>query len=234
MKDALGDRMKNNYENITRTSLVRRMPVIIRVDGKAFHTLTRGFKEPFDVSFHIWMEETAKRLCEEVQNVRLAYVQSDEISLLLTDYYNLDTEQWFDGNIQKMASVSASIATAGFNNRWTSKRGLFDSRVFNIPKEEVCNYFIWRQQDATRNSILATGFANFSKKQLHRLSTKEIQEKLWQERKINWNDTETRYKRGICVVKYYYKYRFAERSKWRADLEIPIFTQNRFYIERWI
>src|SRR5689334_8003874 len=106
--DSLGDRMKKNYEDISRVFLPRRMPLIIRLDGKAFHTLTADMKKPWDDGMIHSMLTTAITLCENIQNTKLAYVQSDEISLLLTDYDYFNTEAWFDRNLQKMVSVSAS------------------------------------------------------------------------------------------------------------------------------
>ena len=114
-KDSLGDRMKENYENRAKTYLVRRMPVIIRLDGKAFHTFTRGLKRPYDEIFHNTMNQTMKYLCENIQGCKLGYTQSDEITLLLTDYDTLTTDAWFDNNVQKICSVSASMATMAFN-----------------------------------------------------------------------------------------------------------------------
>ena len=225
MKTSLGNRMKQNYEDISRYKLTRRMPAIIRLDGKAFHSLTRGLNRPYDENFRKCMAITAISLCKQIQNVKLAYCQSDEISLLLIDYTNLDTSQWFDGNIQKMVSVSSSIASVNFSLAF-SKKGYFDARTFNIPKEEVCNYFIWRQQDATRNSILGLGQKYFSHKQLHNFSCNRIQDKLFKEEKINWNDIETKWKRGFCIVN--------NCKEWIEDLEIPIFTQEREYIEKYL
>src|SRR6478752_2629397 len=133
MLDNLGDRMKNNYEDISRIVLPRRMPMIIRVDGKAFHTLTANMKRPWDDGMIDAMCHTAKYLCENVQNAKMAYVQSDEISVLLTDYDRFATEAWFDRNLQKMVSVSAAFATLAFNKKiieyYPEKSGVFDSRA---------------------------------------------------------------------------------------------------------
>lgn len=114
-KDSLGDRMKENYENRAKTYLTRRMPVIIRLDGKAFHSFTKGLKKPYDEIFHNTMNATMKYLCENIQGCKLGYTQSDEITLLLTDYDTLTTDGWFDYAVQKMCSVSASMATMAFN-----------------------------------------------------------------------------------------------------------------------
>ena len=114
-KDSLGDRMKEYYENRAKTYLVRRMPVIIRLDGKAFHSFTKGFKRPYDEIFHNTMNETMKYLCENIQGCKLGYTQSDEITILLTDYDTLTTDAWFGYGVQKMCSVAASMATMAFN-----------------------------------------------------------------------------------------------------------------------
>ena len=275
-KTTLGDRMKNNYENITRYYLTRRMPVIIRVDGRSFHTFTKCFKKPFDDVLVKTMQDTMKYLCENIQGCVLGYTQSDEISLILTDYAELTTDAWFGNNLQKMCSVSASMATLTFNKAFNdnivkyidnnldadcgvtkdlteytkilinarNKGAMFDSRVFTIPKEEVCNYFIWRQQDSTRNSIQSVGQANFSQRELNGKSCNDIQDMLMTQKSINWNDYATTLKRGSCCIKIddgITKYDevgnicdYVPSSKWVIDNEIPIFTQNRNYVEKLI
>lgn len=270
-KTTIGDRMKNNYENITRYYLTRRMPVIIRVDGRSFHTFTKGFKKPFDDILVKTMQDTMKYLCENIQGCVLGYTQSDEISLVLTDYAELTTDAWFGNNLQKMCSVSASMATLVFNKAFTrniskqskrfyteyleekdasyietleiamNKGAMFDSRVFTIPKEEVCNYLIWRQQDATRNSILSVGIANFSQKELHCKSCNDIQDMLMLQKSINWNDYATTLKRGSCCIKKVIQDPDVDIkdgaypvTRWVIDDEIPIFTQDRNYVEKLI
>jgi len=278
-KDSLGDRMKQ-YESISRISLMRRNPVIIRIDGKAFHTFTRGFQRPFDDILIECMQETMKYLCENIQNVKFSFCQSDEISLLLTDYENINTAAWFDYQVQKMCSIAASMATLAFNRAFDEKveqeymsleaeamfpsspnndyikeqeniykahekaffkGAMFDARCFSIPKEEVCNYFLWRQNDCVRNSIQMVAQANFSHKQLQNKSCDELQEMLWQEKGINWNDFETVKKRGSCCTKTG-KHTVVDmktgeqkdRLVWEIDKDIPIFTQDREYIERFV
>ena len=113
--DDLGTRMKEFYEQVSKTKLVRRMPVAIRIDGKAFHTFTRGFKKPFDEVLIKTMQETTKYLCENIQGCVLGYTQSDEISLVLVDYQKLDTSAWFDYEVQKICSIAASMTTMAFN-----------------------------------------------------------------------------------------------------------------------
>lgn len=235
-RDSLGNRMKT-YESVSKSKLMRRTPVIIRLDGKAFHTWTKGLERPFDEGLSNLMADTTKALCENIQNVVLAYTQSDEISLLLKDWTELNTEQWYDASIQKMVSVSASIATAYFNeyrlNYFPTKPpAMFDARVFNIPVPEVPNYFIWRQQDATRNSVQMLGQSEFSHKELQGKSNNSVQDMLMLERGINWNDIETWKKRGLCVVR---KFSDGEvQSGFTIDTEIPIFTQNREFITKYL
>lgn len=248
--DKIGDRFKEYYENRSKTYLTRRTAVIIRIDGCHFHTFCRGLQKPFDPIFIKTMQETTKFLCENIQGCKIGYVESDEISLLLTDYDTLQTDAWFDYSVQKICSVSASMAALFFNKYWqkniaefnsTDKEyyevlknkselgAYFDARAFNLPKEEVANYFIWRQNDATRNSIQSLAQANFSQKQIHSLNNSQLQDKLYEEKGINWNDCKTVEKRGSCVIHVFDK--SINRSKWIVDEEIPIFAQNRDYIE---
>ena len=263
--DNLGDRMKT-YEDVTRTHLTRRTPVIIRIDGKAFHSFTKGFEKPFDSVLVEAMQQTMKYLCENIEGCVLGYTQSDEITLVLCDYKKLTSQAWFNNNIQKICSVSASMATMAFNlafrqnvkewnvdcyadmvatclsrskvqyDKYVSKfdKAIFDSRVFNIPKEEVNNCLLWRQQDATRNSIQSVAQANFSHKQLEGRNCNELQEMLWQEKGINWSDYPTHLKRGSCCVKSTYTLEIdgkdVQRSEWVIDNEIPIFSQNTWYV----
>lgn len=115
MNDQLGARMKEFYEQIPKTRLMRRTPVAIRIDGKAFHTFTKGFRKPFDAVLTSAMQETMKYLCENIQGCVLGYTQSDEITLILVDYKKLNSDAWFDYEVQKMCSVAASMATMIFN-----------------------------------------------------------------------------------------------------------------------
>ena len=246
-KDNLGDRMKENYENRARTQLLRRTPVIIRLDGKAFHTFTKDFDKPFDDIIIKTMQQTMLALCKSIQGCVLGYTQSDEITLVLNDYAKLETSAWFDYDVQKVCSVSASIATLEFNNNYTQilqrknifppdfralvRGALFDSRCFNIPKEEVVNCILWRQQDAIRNSINSVGQANFLHKELQGLSTKQVLDKLLKEKNINWNSLPIYLQRGSCCIKK----EVNELNSWFIDTEIPIFKgENRNYIEKLI
>lgn len=241
----LAARMKR-YEQASKTYLTRRMPVVMRIDGKAFHTFTRGFKRPFDDNLRYAMKNTMKYLCENIQGCVLGYTQSDEITLVLVDYRTHTSEAWFDYNVQKMCSVGSSMATMAFNRFFSDiisteksqevyakvqNQAMFDCRVFNVPKEDVCNNLIWRQLDATRNSIQLVGQANFSQKELHGKNCDEIQDMLMVQKGINWNNYPAEYKRGVCCIKEESKFNDGLRSRWVIDLEIPIFTQHREYIE---
>jgi tRNA(His) 5'-end guanylyltransferase len=264
MTDKLGDRMKE-YENISRIYFTRRTPLILRIDGRAFHTFTKGFEKPHDQILKDSMSKTAIFLCNNIQGVKIAYIQSDEISLLLTDYDDIKTDAWFGKNLQKMVSLSASIATLGFNKIYRDvirrypdgfllsdeeqkKRDLydrrldtatFDSRAFILPKEEVTNYFIWRQNDATRNAIQGLGQKHFSHKEIQNINTSDMQEKLFSEKGINFNDEVTWFKRGWTIIKKQFEEKSPDgkewiRNRWTEDDEMPILSSNRGYIEQFI
>lgn len=238
-------RMKG-YEVVPQIKLIRRMPVIMRIDGRAFHTFLSHFEAPFDDIFINAMQQTALHLCKNVMNCVLAYTQSDEISLLLVDYKDFKTQPWFDNRVQKLCSLSASLATLEFFKqlRMVEDKGetyraafevgaMFDSRCWNLPKEEVTNYFYSRQIDASRNSVQMVGHAYFSDKQLHKKSTSAIQDILHEEYGINWNDFPTYKKRGSCVIKV--QEDGMPHGVWKVDKDIPMFKgEGREYIERLI
>ena len=231
------------YENINRNHLISRMPVILRLDGKAFHTFTKGFDKPYDKIMAKSMESTMRYLCENIQGCVLGYTQSDEITLVLVDYQTFDTTSWFDNNIQKMVSVAASMATLEFNRvfgrltngfggyvheKAVNKGACFDCRAFNVPKEEVTNCVLWRQQDAIRNSIQALGQAHFSHKELHGKSTEDIITMVKEKTGILWNNLPIEQQRGLCCIK-------DEDGHWVIDRSIPVFkSDDREYIEKLI
>ena len=229
MNITLGNRMKM-YETQTKNLLLNRTPVIIRLDGKAFHTYTRGLEKPFDEEFVKIMQETMLYLCKNIQNCVFGYTQSDEITLVLVDYEKINTDTWFGNEVQKIVSISASMATLKFNELaydvWEDKRfkAMFDSRAFNVPKEEVCNNILWRQQDATRNSINSLAQSLYSFKELQGIKCKDLQNKMLIEKDVNWNDLPTYLKRGSACKK-------DEDNKWYVDLNMPILTQDRDYID---
>ena len=172
------------YETNTALHLTRRVPVIVRVDGRAFHTYTRGCAKPFDSGIMDAMGAAAQAVLDGMQGGRLAYVQSDEASFLFVDYDRIESEPWFDYDLQKVVSLSAATMTMAFNRaRWLRLEGLpgvatFDARAFNIPKEEVANYFLWRAKDWRRNSVQMLAEAHFSPKQLYGKPVPEMLEML--------------------------------------------------------
>ena len=222
-KTGIGNRIRENYEHRTRQSLPRRTNTIIRLDGKSFHTYTKGLDKPFDEGLIEDMQQTAIYLCENIQGAKCAFTQSDEITLLLTDYDTITTDAWFDGNVQKITSISASMATAKFNQlrlrRKTNKLdggttlfpieipylmdgelATFDSRAFTIAdKEEVVNNFIWRQQDAERNSIQMLAQSLYSHNELHKKNTSMLQDMCF-DKGHNWNDLHFSKKRGSLIL----------------------------------
>lgn len=166
--DLRSERMRG-FENAWRQVIPPRQYVILRVDGRAFHTLTRHMDKPFDYSFMHAMRRSAEALCAEVQGCQFAYQQSDEISLLITDFGSMQ-QQWFGGVVQKMCSVAASVASVAFDRADAH----FDARVFTIPtRDEVINYFMWRQADCRRNAVSMIAEAHFPSKQLHGKSVTE-------------------------------------------------------------
>lgn len=232
LKDSLGNRMKENYENRAKTKLLRRMPVIIRLDGKAFHTFTKGFAKPFDSRLMETMQETTLELCKSIQGCVFGYTQSDEITLVLVDYSTLDTDAWFDYEVQKLCSVSSSMCTLIFNRLFARKvnefiknnktkddtsnqieklisaykkavvrGGLFDSRCFNIPKDELLNAILWRIKDANRNSISSLAQAHFSHKELQNKKSNQMQDMLMEKYGINWNDLSNYEKNGTFIIR---------------------------------
>ena len=257
----LSDRMKTYYEGRSQTYLTRYTPVIIRLDGCHFHTFAKKFNKPFDKVFAKTMQDTTRYLCEKIQGVKFAYTESDEISLLLIDYnkedLSIQTEAWFDYRVQKIVSVSASLATVAFNKFFLKNMyelntdstdtyrdnvfkayekavedgATFDSRAFNLPKEEVVNYFVWRQQDAIRNSKSALGQANYSQKVLNGLSSNQIIEKCKAELAIDWSDFEGEQKWGSIVTKVQVE---GERPKWWINTDPQLFSELRDYIEKLI
>lgn len=238
----LGERMKE-YEMVTDIKLINKLPVIIRLDGKAFHTFTRGFKKPFDDILSDAMSNTMLFLCENIQNCVFGYTQSDEITLVL---YNpsIESEPWFDNRLEKIVSLSASLATLAFNKYLVENKNVdekkfwkatFDARAFNLPVFEVVNNIIWRQQDATKNSINCVAQANFSHKELQGKNGSQMQDMLMLEKGINWNNTPTKYKRGMCCIKKLMDIEtpngIVQRNKWVIDEEMPIIAKNKEYVE---
>lgn len=217
----LETRMRS-YEEVANYKLTRRMPVILRVDMRSGHRFCRDFGRPFDELFRETMRRTMKHLCEEIQGAVFGYTDSDEISIAIIDYQSLTSDCWFGNRIQKMASLAASMATLYFNKEFAElfdeycsydylndyykgvyeqaiERGAtFDARVFNLPREEVTNYFYCRQRNAERNSIQAYGQVWYSHNELLGKSCNEIQDMMMTEHDFNWNNLPIDKKRGAC------------------------------------
>lgn len=240
----LEDRMKE-YEQSTSTKLSENLPIILRIDGRSFHTLTRGLKKPFDLDFIKLMNEIAIDLCDnEIMNAQMAYLQSDEISILI--YKSVFSDSWFKNDIQKMTSVSSSRASAfameNKNNIFKNKKLImFDARVFVLPVKEVANYFIWRQRDWERNSIQMLARKYHSQKQLQKKNREDMHEMIHQ-KGDNWNTIPTLLRRGRCIIPVKKKIHISnkhftgevERNVWIVDTEIPIFSKDRKYIEKYL
>lgn len=231
MKNDLGERMKA-YERVSDLRLPGRMPLIVRLDGKAFHAWTKrvGCERPFDRRLMLLMAETARYLCENMSGAVLAYTQSDEISVLLRDDQRLTSEAWFGKRVQKMVSIAASLATYYFNAHAAfdvASPAFFDARVFVLPEGEVRNYFVWRQEDAAANSLAMLAQSLYAHEALQFKSAAELHELCWQKGR-NWNLLATMEKRGICVYRKEMEVvrpkGIARRKRFVIDCEIPRFT----------
>ena len=237
------------YESAYSTKLPGRLPIVLRADGRSFHQYTKGLKRPWDDSLNLVMDMTAKALCADISGAQIAYVQSDEISILIHPYKKLGSQTYFDGKVQKIVSVSAGVASSTFtaeswrlNDEKQIKPACFDSRVFILPEAEVTNYFKWRQDDATRNSVQMLARSLYSHKECNNKNNSELQELCFQ-KGHNWNDVPTRHKRGRCIVKEQYPVEITNRegltetvmrSRWTVDEEIPVFSQDREYINKYL
>lgn len=216
-------RMKINYEQRNEYYLTRRTPVLIRIDGKAFHTYTRNFIKPYDVDLISTMEQTALYLCENISGAKCAYTFSDEISILVTDYDNLGTQAWFDYSINKIVSVSASLATFKFNQlmyNTVQMPALFDSRSFNIPQHDVNNYFVARQKDCIKNSISQLAQSLFSTTSLDGKNSEQRIQMCIDEYNADWNKLADNIKYGS----------FIKRVKISEESEKYMIVRNGFKI----
>lgn len=207
MNDDLGRRMKSYEAATCNQKLLVQIPVLARIDGRAFHSFTKGLNRPYDKNLLKLMQETTKFLVDHTAAL-VGYTQSDEISLLwLAQTYKSDI--FFSGKVSKMVSNLSSLTTYFFNKEIPKylpskmdRPALFDARVFNVPnKTEACNYLIWREKDAVRNSIQMLGQANYSQKELHRLTCKDIKQKLLEEKNISWEVLPSSFKRGSYFCK---------------------------------
>jgi tRNA(His) 5'-end guanylyltransferase len=251
--DDLGDRMKK-HEYIYRTYLPKKQYYILRLDMKCGHSYTKNLNKPFDDGFIEDLQFTAKYLCEEIQGSLLSFQQSDEITIVFSDLQSEAADIWFGGNIQKIVSVAASLATSKFNElredrgvresneKWENGEGVsfytrklaqFDARVFSVSqRHEVLNNLYWRQKDASKNSVQMLARSLFSHKECQGLNGSQLQDKMMLEKEVNWNDIETTKKRGSACYK---ELKLIEsdlvtgdkfRGYWKIDNEIPIFSQD--------
>ena len=243
---SLDKRMKT-YEAVTDIRLTRRTPVIMRFDGCHFHTFTRGLAKPFDKIFMEAMQNTMKNLCEDIQGAVFGYTQSDEITLILVDYAKLESDAWFDNRLSKMCSVGASKASRLFNLNFKRvamrehvdggmhdsdyfnyaakfDKADFDCRVFNIPKEEVCNCIIWRQKDAERNSVQALAQTLYHQSELDGVAINKLRTRMIIDKNVDWNDLPVACKIGSACRKNEY-------DRWYIDDNMPIISNQRDYVE---
>jgi len=237
-KNSLGDRMKSFYESRTQTQLMRRGYTIIRIDGKAFHTYCKGLKRPFDDEFMQDMDSTAQYLCERIDGAQFAYVQSDEISILITDFDSLASCAWFDNKVQKMVSVSASMAASFFNRErfyrsdvdfYNVRLADFDSRVFQVPNEtEVSNYFLWRIRDCQRNAIQSVAQSLYSQKELDGVKCDQLIGMIIS-KGFDWDGFGYKYKTGRLILRSVTP---NNRSAWVVTTEL--FAETRDFINNYI
>lgn len=236
MTQTLSDRMKE-YEKCYNFRIQKRIPIIIRVDGRKFSKLTKKFniQKPFDTTFNNVMINTAKDVANEISGCVCSYIQSDEISFVVRTDSSLNFDPFFGNRIQKICSVTASMVTSYFmkhflNNFSKSIILSFDARVYTLPNlSEVVNYLTWRQNDATRNSILNATYYEVSKtfgrkttrSMMHGLKSKNLQELLFQKTGLNWNNYNERFKRGSLVKRL----RNPTTSGW-AEEACPIFSSD--------
>lgn len=245
-KDSLGDRMKNIEGRFT-FFLPRRCYTVIRLDGKAFHTFLKKVKKPFDRDVMDCMQGTALALCKEIGGAKIGYTQSDEITLILTDFDTIKTQAWFDGNLSKIISISASIATSEFNKLWkirqvenfikahievspndiltfmsSIKNANFDSRAYvTADPWEAYNSIKWRVDDASKNSIQMIAHTLFSTEELKKKGFSDLNEMLFQ-KGHNFNDYPTDCKRGAFIIK--------TDKGWIVDRDAPLPNQDQHYI----
>jgi tRNA(His) 5'-end guanylyltransferase len=223
MKDDLGRRIKREYEDAFQLRLPRHSYFIVRIDGRGFHTFTANLERPYCRALADAMDQAALHLAREMIGCRFGFGQSDEYSFLLADTERDDSPLWFDGNVQKIVSVSASLFTGAFNRAFASTNiAAFDSRVMVISKRgEVEKYFLWRQLDAEANSLNMLASAHYSHEELLRKSTAEKHD-LLNTKGVNWAKETADFKRGRVVSR--------GDAGWVVDREIPIFSRDAGYL----
>ena len=247
--DSLGNRLKK-YESAYDQTIIGRVPVIIRCDGKGFSKWTKAINavKPFDDDLSRNMTLAMVDTAKHIEGCLFGFTQSDEITFVLRNDQSLESTPWFSNRMQKMCSVTASILTANFNRlyigHFDTPPAYFDARVFAVPTvQEAINCLVWRQRDATKNSISCATYYECAKKigkgtarkQMEGLNGKQQQELLFQTTGLNWNDFPTKFKRGIgCYKRWVTCDRFDgvsyQRSEWTIDNELPIFASNQDFL----
>jgi tRNA(His) 5'-end guanylyltransferase len=218
--------MKQDYEDAFRLVVPRRSYVIIRIDGRGFHTFTKDLERPYSRLLAEALDQAALSLCREMIGCRFAYGQSDEYSFLLTDFETENAPLWFDGNVQKIVSVSASLFTAYFNRSFKAdKIAAFDSRLLVISqRSEVEKYFLWRQLDASANSLNMLASAHYTHAELEGKPNSEKHEMLFA-MGVNWAKQPADFKRGRVVR------RSVDGKGWETDMAIPVFNRELGYLK---
>ena len=250
MFDSLGDRIKA-YENVTNFELMRRCPIIIRVDGISFSRFTRKLKKPYEPLFLEAMAQTMLHVASEIGGCVFGYQQSDEITFVLKNDQSLDTEPWYANRIQKICSSTASMTSIKLQKNLSNLDlpligdGIFDCRVFAVPTiGEAVNCVLWRQSDAIRNAISSAAYAilckNFGKKtalnMLHKVTTKDKLELMTNECGIDFHEEyPASYRYGVSVYKVPTLIMKKDgsnstRKKWILDWDLPVFSKDRDFI----
>lgn len=199
---SLGDRMKR-YERSWCDVLPPNSWVVVRVDGRSFHTWTRGANRPFDHDIHAAMTEATRRVAADIAGFRLAYTQSDEATFVFTDTADFESELWFGGKVAKIVSIAAAAFTAWFNDAlgdrpWRSGPAMFDGRVFTMPEQDTPNAVLWRQRDWERNSLQMLARSHFSHRELHEKNTADVHEMLHRIG-VNWANLPAVWKNGTTL-----------------------------------
>lgn len=221
----------NEYEEVYSYKLSPKTPIIVRVDGVCFHNYLKHLEKPYCEEFANAMIEATRLLVAEIPDAKIGYTQSDEASILINapDF----ADQWYRNRTTKIVSIVASMMTARFNSLTKDilPRGqaLFDARAFTLPKEEVCNYFIVRQEDATKNSVHGYARKLFTQAELVGRSRREMIDMMFG-RGFKWNDLPVANRRGVAVVLT----KVGNKRVGTVDREPPIFSseEGRAYIEK--
>lgn len=253
MKNALTDRMKNNYEKRFHYELVRRTYTLLRIDGHCFSKFTKKFNKPFDLGLINDFVEVTKYLCKHIQGAKFGYCQSDEISILITDFDTIETHAWFDYDVQKMCSIAASMATKVFNKAIITRAikdendankiktaielmqlAEFDARFFQIPDRiEVENYFISRQKDCSRNSISSVAQNLYRNQKVLSGKNSDTLKQMIIDKGENWDNLPISCKYGQVIVKEGYYKGDSLRTRWTAT-DPTVFTKNRLFLNELI